>query len=532
MTSPDAHARHLVSVLLDHPLRDQRDAAAESLRRLPPAVAEPALTGALSGATLPMRRRVLTVLTSIDAPKGIPALMQYALDRDPTDDTRALALRAILNSLRPRHAPHCFDFFIQLRRDPDPMVRALCLESLGRLADPRARPFLEEAARSDAAADVRNVALNAARALDAAPPPDATAPALFTPERLRELLASRQAEQRTLGITELIRRDPDDALRAFLDALTANHALARESALLGLAKVPSAQSFRTLLSIAQNDLSPANERTLALRALAVTPPPAGAPTQPLLSTLERLIHGAPDLFTRAAALEAYASLNPPADRLSPLLDHLTHPEPWLRETAAQALLPLLSPPHHRHLLPMLAASLRDAAAASQRAFAATRQWDEPSLRLVRLLTQCIAPLIEPGAPSAADLIPALAPLCAHPRADLRDAAQSLLSLCASPPSRLSDAPLSSLLDLLGAPQSMIRDYALALLEHALLIPSPDALRRLSDLTLAEREPHLQRRLLSLLASSRAPQARIALERVANSPAAPARATAQSLLASW
>lgn len=335
MQSEPQHARQLIAQL-DHPVATQRKAAATALTQISPLIVEPLLSSLLPTASLPMRRRILMVLAQMDAPKAIPGLMQYALDRasDPTDDSRPLALRAILPSLRPRHALHCFDFFLQHRRDPDPLIRAAAFEGLAILADIRAQEILQDSSRNDPDPTARNAALKALTTLSASAssPPSASSP-IIEPQRLRELLASRDSEQRALAIRELIRLSPSDALTAFQSALASNHALARESALIGLGSLRNPAVFPALLSVALSDHTPSSERALALRSLALTPPPLPPP----LSDLDHIIHSAPDLFVLAAALEAFASLNPPANRLDPILEHLDHPEPFIRDAASAAL---------------------------------------------------------------------------------------------------------------------------------------------------------------------------------------------------
>ncbi len=216
MQNEQQHARQLVAQL-DHPVAAQRKVAASTLLQISPLIVEPLLSAMLPTASLPMRRRILLVLAQMDAPKAIPILMQYILDRtpDPTDDTRPLALRAILTSLRPRHALHCFDFFLQHRRDPDPLMRAAAFEGLAILSDSRAKDILQDSSRNDPDPTARNAALKALTSLSTSPASQTQSPQLspiIDPQRLRELLASRDAEQRALSIRELIRLSPPDAL--------------------------------------------------------------------------------------------------------------------------------------------------------------------------------------------------------------------------------------------------------------------------------------------------------------------------------
>ena len=329
---------HLISEL-DHPLADTRRAAADALV----ALGEPAalaLCEAFPKASDPkVRRRIFLVLEALRVPKTIPDLLHFVTTTEGVrgDDTRALALRAVVNALEPKHRRQVFDAFINLRRDVDPTVRIVALDGLVALRDPRAQRFLEEMATNEPDTMVKNAAMGALNrfrplCLDEGRP----GPDTYTPQDLSIKLASTDAFQRSLAIDLLLEHAQRfNAFAVFSEAAHAPHALARQSGLQGLGALGDVRAYPLLLQVLERS-SDAQELALALRSLARFQPPTHLDLPTLARQIGRLT-GHASALVASAACAALASVPHPQARQR-LEELRTHPDPLLSESAREAYL--------------------------------------------------------------------------------------------------------------------------------------------------------------------------------------------------
>ena len=446
---------------LDHPIKDERLAAADALVAMG-SEAEPLLSAKLgSTRELKVRRRILLVLGQIKSPKAIPALMDYVQARDAStpDDSRALAMRAIIAALQPKHRKHCFDFFLELRRDPDPTVRSAALEGLAKLGDARAISFLEERSKSDEDPAVRE----RARALALTFTPVEVETDTYDLNTLVTKLASTDAFQRQMAIDNILQQYRDNARQIFIDAITAPHALARKSGIQGLGQLADPANAPLLLRLAADHHAHADERALALRGLAHLDPLPGDQRQNL-ATLAPLAKQRQDLFLAAAALRALGRVRV-RDATDLLGASLSDPEGWIRESAAQAIEENISP-SDQGLLPLITAALgssRDRDRAARRHPGQNPQ-EERNLQhsLLRALNR-----LQATGDRALEAAQTITFYVLHPEADLRAEAWHFITHVASQNKYLRSPELEVIVDQLVAPEARDRRAALEVIRHAL-----------------------------------------------------------------
>lgn len=502
---------------LDHPRPEERKAAADALLALGPD-AEPALTTALRQThDIKVRRRILIVLRDLKAPKAIPALLDYVLDlpADGADDTRSLALRAAVDAVQPRHARHVFDTFVQLRRDPEPLIRVIALEGLARLGDPRALRFLEEAARStDADEAVRDTAARLLVTFVESDPAERGAEPVYSRVDLLQKLASRDAFQREAAVDELIARnlEPFDA---FLDALRSSHDLARQSGILGLGRLKDPRGFTVLWRLVDHENTSDNDRALALRALGELDLPGDLDATVHLRNLERFLRSN-DIFVVAGALKAIARV-PHPDALEVVSRRLESPQPWLRDAAAEALAANAAQ-HNTELLEPLARGLVDSARRSLERRATSGDWPADEANFQQALLTALNRIARRGGGPERGVAATVARYLAHPRAEIRQAAVTFLDTVAQHPGDLADSALEALLELLESKRHGAAAAALDVLERTLPARSHAAARPLVRLTF-HNETDLVRRAIALLGRccSDSSEAEQALARLAADP---------------
>lgn len=504
---------------LDHPIPENRKRAAQEIIALGPGV-EPVLIRALNRVPdIKVRRRVLIILTKMEIPKAIPGLMDYitAKDRGPGDDTRALAMRAILRSQKPKHRKHLFDFYVGLRRDDDLIVRQLALEGLAKLGDPRALPFLEEAAGSDPEPMVRDTAnsfmntfVSVELSADDAAPDDEKARELYSRDELVTKLASREALQRQLGIRELLRRFPEDAFDLFVDALRSGHALARQSGIEGLGQVDDPRAFKILHNIVDNANTSRDDRALALRAMARAQMPEDINEEALLRNLERHTRNDDDVFSISAALAVISRLQHP-DAIDLVQSRLAHDDTWIRETAAQAIA-AGAHPGQKKLLPALKKALEDSGVRAQKVRAATGEWPANEFALQRSVLVGLSRIAEPDSPPELMVLSTVIKFLAHPNREVAEAAYDFTRLVAHQPGDLDDEGLRELLSLLGSRKRETRLDALTLLDRVMPERYRRAAPRLVSLVF-ENDTELTLKLIPLLARTRDREAEQALGRL-------------------
>lgn len=501
---------------LDHPRPEERKAAADGLVALGHD-AEPALTEALQAARdIKVRRRILLILREIAAPKAIPALLEYVLERDADapDDTRALALRAIIDALKPRHARHVFDTFVQLRRDPETMVQVLALEGLARLGDPRALRFLEEAARNtDAEEQVSDTAARLLATFVESSPAERGSEETYTRQDLVHKLASRDAFQRELAIDELIARDLEP-FDAFLEALRSSHDLARQSGIMGLGRLGDPRAFALLRRLVEHESSRDSDRALALRALSNFTPPPDIDRQLWLRNLERLL-GSDDIFVISAALRAIAQV-PHPDALAIVARRLEVEQPWLRDSAAEALASAVHP-HDKHLLKPLAEALAESGRRSQERRAVVGDWPADEATLQQHLLAALNRIAQPDSGPEHAVVATVARYLAHPRAEIRAEAEAFLATVAQRPGDLAEPTLKSVLEILDSQRAGAAQAALTVLERTLPDPAPFAAPALARLTWRSETELVLRGIELLRRCGDSDEAQRALGRLASDP---------------
>ena len=541
---PSQRAYRLV-LDLEHPLAETRREAAGELLDLGAEATLPLVEG-FETASPAGKQRILMIFARLDAPKAIPTLMGYVLDtpHESVDNHRALAMRGIVRSVKPKHGRHCFDFFVRHRRDPDDFVRALALEGLGALGDNRARAFLEEAAGGDAEDTVRESAQRALLTLDvnAAVAPQGSGreeTSLHSEKELRFMLASREAAQRKLGIQELIRRDLNP-FEAFTDAIKGGHALARRSGIQGLGVLGEPRAFPLLRNIAFNDYSDRDDRALALRALARVPLPADSDRPGLIRDARRFLKDDSDPFIVAAALKFYATLDP-RDGLDTFLRYLGGREAWLKEVAAEGLVEVARPGDQR-VITAVGRALEASGKRTRDEYQKETDWSEEGFKLQGLLLSVLRTIIEPvganphevlAGARTLEILPSVLKYATHPRRELRHDALEVVRIVTSPPALVGGQQLLDLLDVLRADEDDTREELIDALECATLELDRTATWRLLDLIPRERLGELQRRLVRLVASAKTFDAQTGLKDIARrQPDSPAGEAAREELDRW
>ncbi|MFB6262435.1 MAG: HEAT repeat domain-containing protein [Bradymonadaceae bacterium] len=136
----------------------------------------PSLTDQLRVVDPDARLELVRVLAEIEDDRTLLPLMRYVFDESgepEEDDARAVAMRAILDIGLPDHRERLQAFLRDVVGDPDPTVRGLAVEGLGRVANPLLAPYVEEALEDDDefVRDRGHEARNSLRSSDHGPSP-------------------------------------------------------------------------------------------------------------------------------------------------------------------------------------------------------------------------------------------------------------------------------------------------------------------------------------------------------------------------
>ncbi|OIP39945.1 MAG: hypothetical protein AUK47_09305 [Deltaproteobacteria bacterium CG2_30_63_29] len=498
---------------LDHPIPETRKQCGDELVAMGPAV-EPFLTEALERSqNIKVRRRLLLILGAIKAPKAIPALMEYVKNRAPDgiDDTRGLAMRAILAPLEPKHTKYCFDFFLELRRDPDASVRMTALEGLAKLGDPRALPFLEKASQIDEEQNVRDLARRLSVTFVKAD--GAGVEELYTTTHLGQKLASRDAFQRNMAIDELLKRS-EDPFAVFLEATRSEHALARQSGLMGLGRVGSAKAYELLLGVADHSASPPDERVLALRALASTQVSRELNLDAVYKTLDRHARNRSEPLVAGAALAAMAAL-PHPDAREQVAKALEDGDPWLRESAAKGLA-ASAQPSHKALVGPLGAALLASGQRALKVYESKQPFPKDELDLQVLLLQAMSQIAEPGSQTERAWVSPLMKFVDHPSHEIRTAAAELLGTIVRTHKDLAEGDVRDAIELLESRVEGTRQTCVGVLQRGLSKNDRFAAPLLASLTFRA-DAALVAAIIPMLAIVDDPEARSALSRLSTDP---------------
>ncbi|MDX9720139.1 MAG: HEAT repeat domain-containing protein [Myxococcota bacterium] len=418
----NTRARQLVEEL-DHPLQEQRKAAADALLAMGPE-AEPALSAKLRQETpLPVRRRVLIILCELKAAKAIPALLEYISKQQTTaaDDTRGLAMQAVAQAVQPKHRALILDALLELRRDQDPTVRAPALEAIARLGDAPTRKLIEASIQHDADAMVREAGQRALRILDKRLGEVEQSP--HETQSLVYKLASSDAFQREMAVDELIKLELEEALPIFLEASSSMHPLARKSGLIGLGRLGDERAVKPLLDVLAAGSSSVDERVLAMRALEQLAPLPSHQHERALALLSPYTKS-DDPFLNAAALAALGGVEHP--QVPALLAHrLRHPEPFVREAAALALAEQLNP-SARHVVSAVAEALDASTERCRSAELEMIAWPPGEVKLQAALLTGLRRMVSPSDPLYRPHLSLLVYYMGHPGAGLRSDVSQIL----------------------------------------------------------------------------------------------------------
>ncbi len=522
----DALARRLIA-LFDHPLREQRHRALAALvERGEGAV--PALVEALGAEEPRARQGALRALLQIASPQALGALMDY-VDAHAAEigDNRAFAMQAICAATSPHlpQADHLFRWLGRQVQDRDDFVRAYTWAALGRLGDPRARPWLERGLK-DKDPFAAEKAAEALLRLDTAPPPTAreVAQRRLSVEEITFGLQATDAPTREIALRELLARVHDeglDALPHLLRLLSGAHAIGRRSALHALAALKDPRALPALVRLTQPGDAEADVQANALRAIAALQGRIPDESDALASLRRAIPHllRHVDLFVRAAAVAALGAL-PSAEAVALLVVAAGDAEAWVRDEATSALL------HHpaarlEGSLPELAALTARQLERAQRMLTSSGQPTADARALLgsaeRLLGVILAALPDPPQPRhAAAAAPAGWAALAAPAARVRLRGLEVLGAL-TPSGALLPAPsprsLQALGAALGAAEREVVLRALGVLERAL--PQGDASVTQALVEVFYRgDAALALRALPLLERAADPEARKILQRLA------------------
>lgn len=284
---------------LDHPDVPTRREALDKLVEFGPQAVDP-LVASLDVSDPDRREGIVRALGRIGDSDALLPLMRYVFDTrgEPQEsDARGLAMQAIMKIAGPDDAERLFEFLVDMRGDDDPFVRGYIIEAFGRLDDPRARPFVDEA-RNDPAEFVQECADRAWAALEHADS-DSLRSTLSGRELLEEIRETSGAEL-DYYTEELLSRD--DAFDLAVQ-LVREHGRATARGLQLLRRIDDSRA-RDVARRQFDGLSSDTERALCLRLLADHLSGDSTPDERTL--IERALRDS-DPFVEQAALEASVS---------------------------------------------------------------------------------------------------------------------------------------------------------------------------------------------------------------------------------
>ena len=296
-----------------------------------------------------LRRTALQALVYLKSPRAKEYLGRFVLEADSSDPLKALALRGLVDALVPDDAERVLLPLARMTRDEDLFIRAIAVEGLGKLADERGFPFIK-AARKDSESWVREAADNAMlrmktvgiRTVRKKPTPSANSGGDFADEQLVILLSSRKEPERTMAISEILKKG-SRAFELFMNAFNGGHELGRRSAIIGFGELKSKQSYEPLIDVLESPVDSAELKAYALRALALLHLPGTLDPVYFYRLLERMSRHQ-DPFVGAAALTAAASVDDP-DFVRLVASGLKNRDQWVRDSAADGLRKMANSPN-------------------------------------------------------------------------------------------------------------------------------------------------------------------------------------------
>jgi HEAT repeat protein len=142
-----------------------------------------------------VRIGLVHVLAEIGDERALLALMRYVFDERQNvheSNARRLAMQSIMGLAGPDHATRLFDFLVDMKDDPDPVVRMCVIEAFGGLGEPSAVSYIRDAL-DDASERVRERAHKSLDSLQMSQPdhsdPDHSDPDHSDPDHSDQLSA-------------------------------------------------------------------------------------------------------------------------------------------------------------------------------------------------------------------------------------------------------------------------------------------------------------------------------------------------------